>query len=192
MSKSKMKPCKSCGHEISAKGKVTCPNCGHVNKKPFYTKIWFILLVLVLGFGVLGSLGGDNEVKPSTETPSTPSNSTVVSTPDPEPTPIEPTDVIVDDLLDMLDENALKASNTYKDEYVRVTGILSNIDAQGDYFTLGRVDKKLTFISVMCKIDDEHLDQVMDFIKEQEVTVIGTISNVGEVLGYTLEVESIE
>lgn len=35
----KMTKCKSCGHEIAATGKVTCPSCGRVNKKPFYKRV---------------------------------------------------------------------------------------------------------------------------------------------------------
>lgn len=41
-------------------------------------------------------------------------------------------------------------------------------------------------------IKENHIDAVMEFEKEQKVTVIGTISDVGEIMAYTLKVESIE
>lgn len=60
----KLKPCKSCGHEISAKGKVKCPECGAVNKPPIYKRGWFIVLAVIIVLGMIGSLGdnGDNEL----------------------------------------------------------------------------------------------------------------------------------
>lgn len=35
MASNKMTKCKTCGNEISAKGKVTCTGCGRVNKNQF-------------------------------------------------------------------------------------------------------------------------------------------------------------
>jgi len=55
----KMRKCKSCGAEISSKGKVACPSCGRVHKKPFYTRWWFILLVLIIISGGAAGRGGD-------------------------------------------------------------------------------------------------------------------------------------
>jgi len=44
---SKMINCKSCGKEI-AKSAKSCPSCGAKNKKPFYLRWWFILIVLMV------------------------------------------------------------------------------------------------------------------------------------------------
>ena len=52
---SKFVRCKVCGQEISKKAPY-CPQCGAVNKKPIYKRVWFILLVVVLVANVLGSL----------------------------------------------------------------------------------------------------------------------------------------
>jgi SAM-dependent MidA family methyltransferase len=104
----------------------------------------------------------------------------------------EPMVVTVDELMDALNENALKASKTYKDQYVEVRGKLSNIDSSGDYFSLDPLSEQYTFINVQCYIEEEHLDTVMEFNGEQEVTVVGTITDVGEVMGYSLDVESIK
>lgn len=65
MAKNNMRECKSCGHEIAAKGKVTCPNCGAVNNKPIYKRAWFIILAVILVFGIIGSsIGGSDDTMP--------------------------------------------------------------------------------------------------------------------------------
>jgi len=98
----------------------------------------------------------------------------------------------VNELVDALNSNALKASNTYKGQYVELTGKLATIDSSGKYFSLGRTDDELSFTTVLCNINKEHLAQVENFTDEQEVTVIGTITSVGEILGYSLDVETIK
>lgn len=60
LTSNKMTKCKSCGTEISAKGKVTCPSCGRVNKKPIYKRAWFIILSVIIVLGVIGGLGSDD------------------------------------------------------------------------------------------------------------------------------------
>ncbi len=109
----------------------------------------------------------------------------------PEPT-VAPIVVTTDGLFDELNGNALKASKTYKGQYVELKGKLSTIDSSGDYFSLGSLTNDFSFDTVLCNIKEEHLDTVMEFSNEQEVTVIGTITDVGEFLGYTLEVELIK
>ena len=52
----KMIKCKHCGEEI-AKSAKTCPKCGGKNKKPFYKKLWFWLIVIVI-IGIAGSSSG--------------------------------------------------------------------------------------------------------------------------------------
>ncbi len=99
--------------------------------------------------------------------------------------------VTVDQLYDELETNALKASTTYKDQYIEITGKLSNIDAQGDYFNLSPLNDEWSFDSVQCYIDKEYLDQVINFTMDSEIVVRGEITQVGEVLGYSLEVDLI-
>ena len=50
--------CKACGNGI-AKSAKTCPHCGFRNKKPFYTKWWFWLIVVLLVLGAIGSNGDE-------------------------------------------------------------------------------------------------------------------------------------
>lgn len=70
MSKAKLTTCKACGQEISAVGKkVTCPSCGHVHKKPFYKRAWFIILMVVIVLGTIGNIGRDSSTTTTDATP---------------------------------------------------------------------------------------------------------------------------
>jgi colicin import membrane protein len=64
LGKSKLTNCSACGSVIASGHKVVCPSCGKVNKKPIYKRVWFIVLIVVLSLGIIGSLlGGDNQVQ---------------------------------------------------------------------------------------------------------------------------------
>lgn len=73
---------------------------------------------------------------------------------------MDPIDVTVDQLYDELKENALKASNTYKGKYIRLTGNLMTIDSDGKYFSLEPMNDEWSFNSVNCNIEKKHLDKV--------------------------------
>lgn len=199
MAKSKMTTCKSCGNEISAKGKVTCPHCGRVNKKPIYKRFWFIAIVLVLAISVIGGLGSDdsdtpsepNKVTGNQAASNTSENPATQEEPVSEPKP-EPIDVTIDELDEMLETNALKAADTYKGKYVRLTGLLHNVDASGKYFSLESPNAQFTLIGFNCDIKEKHRDTVMNLVMGEPVTVVGTISSVGEVAGYRMDVDIIE
>ena len=80
----KLISCKACGEEIAKKAKK-CPHCGAKNKKPFFKKWWFWLIVIMM----IGSCGSNS--KPATEPATTPTT-TVTVAPTAEPT-TEPTTV---------------------------------------------------------------------------------------------------
>jgi hypothetical protein len=155
-------------------------------KKPIYKRWWFIVgIVLIIVIGAGGAMGGGDDKAPSGDT-----NNTAEEPAD--ETAKTPTAVTVDELMDALEENALKAADKYNGMYVEVTGELSSIDASGDYFSLFPANDDWAFTGVQCDIEEGHLDRVMEFSDGQSVTVVGTISDVGEVLGYWLDVETIK
>lgn len=59
MGKVKMIQCKACGAEIASTAK-TCPKCGAKNKKPFYKKVWFWILVAIVLIGAIGGGSGQS------------------------------------------------------------------------------------------------------------------------------------
>lgn len=56
---SKMIQCKSCSKEIASNAK-SCPNCGAKNKKPFYKRGWFIVVVVFVLLYAIGTSGSDD------------------------------------------------------------------------------------------------------------------------------------
>ena len=44
--------CKTCSKEIASSAK-SCPSCGAKNKKPFYKKVWFWVIVVI----IIGAIG---------------------------------------------------------------------------------------------------------------------------------------
>lgn len=106
--------------------------------------------------------------------------------------PIEYVDVTVDELTAALDNNPLKAKQTYQDAHVRLTGVLNNIDSSGNYFNVNNGDQ-YSFDSVYCSIlDDATLDRIASSSIGDTLVVCGTVTDVGEVLGYYVDVDYIE
>ncbi|MDQ7095012.1 hypothetical protein REC12_15555 [Desulfosporosinus sp. PR] len=141
---------------------------------------------------------GKNNNTPSTPTtaPVNQSNTAQSSSTSPTSAPEQakpaPMVITADKLMEDLKSNALNASNNYKGKYVEVTGKLSNIDSNGEYFDITPMNDEFAIIGVQCYITEEQKATVAKFTKDQKVTVIGTISDVGEILGYSLKVESIK
>ena len=95
------------------------------------------------------------------------------------------------ELSDALDENALKASQTYKDKYLEVTGTFFTVDSDGKYFSLD-CDTDVIFNVIHIQIDDDMLDTVANLKSGDKVTVKGECVDVGECLGYNIKAEEIK
>jgi hypothetical protein len=151
--------------------------------RPWFKKkrIWILGFILIAA--ISSSLGGGSDSSSSSSSSSS-SETTNVETQEPA------TKVTADQLLSELESNALAAKNNWEDKRVTITGTLSNIDASGDYFTL-RGNNEFSFINVQVYIDESFVDAVSAFNKGQKVTVTGKISGVGEILGYSVDAESI-
>lgn len=96
-------------------------------------------------------------------------------------------------MIDELNENALRAENTYQDKYVEVTGNIANFDSDGAYISLEPMGDEWTLTSVMCYIKTpEQKDYLLSKNVGDTVTVKGKIKSIGEVLGYSIDIDSIE
>ena len=193
MSNNKMTTCKTCGKEMARSAKV-CPSCGAKNKKPFFTRPWFIAIVALIIIGAIASGGKSESGNTTTVADKTNSNNSEVKDNTAESTTIaiEYVDYTVDDLMAQLEENALKASNDHKGENVRITGKLNNIDSSGKYISLVP-NTDFAIIGVQCYIkNDETKSKVAELSKDSLVTLTGKITDVGEVLGYSLNIDNIE
>lgn len=183
MAKDKMTTCKHCGQEIAASAKV-CPHCGGKNKPPIYKRWWFIAIIVII---VLAAIGGSGSSDSSGSTSSTATSKTAVSSSSSEAA-IEYTAYTVTELSEDLDSNALKAADKYKGQYVELTGRLSVIDSNGKYISIIDSTDEWAITGVQCYIkNDEQKQVVMDMSIGDEIVVKGKITDVGEVLGYFLD-----
>lgn len=162
------------------------------NKKPFYKKKWFIALSVIFILWAIGSSIGDNE-KPKEVA----SNQTVSSNQN-EKKPVEEAKEIayikVDarKMIKELKDNGLKAQKDYKNQYVEVTGEICNIDSSGDYIGIEGVNSNFNLTPIMCYLqNDEQRDVVIKSGKGNTVVIKGKVTNVGEVMGYSIDVDEI-
>lgn len=97
--------------------------------------------------------------------------------------------VSVAQLVDDLDANAMNAKETYKGGYYRITGVVSNIDASGKYIDLDPEGVLYNFTNVQCYLND---DAARDYVRQistgDSVTLCGQITEVGEFMGYSVDV----
>lgn len=149
---------------------------------------WVVLAVVAVG--VIGAVGGNSD---SNTTSSSSTSTKTESTKEVDtPTPIEYTAVSVNDMMSDLDSNAMGASDKYKGKYLEITGKLSNIDAAGKYIDL-MADGDFEIIGVQCYIkNDDQKSKIASMSKGDTVTLKGKCTDVGEVLGYSLDIEEIE
>ena len=82
----------------------------------------------------------------------------------------------------------MKAADKYKGQYVELTGRLSVIDSNGKYISIVDSTDEWAITGVQCYIkNDEQKQVVMDMSIGDEIVVKGKITDVGEVLGYFLD-----
>lgn len=176
-----LKLCKTCGAEISANAKI-CPKCGAKNKKPIYKRAWLIILVLIIIIAVIAAGSSGESGDTSQGTAKVEDNAK-----------IEYAAYTVDDLVGDLEDNAMNAEDKYADQYVEITGKLSNIDSDGGYIGLEPLsDENFTFISVQCYIKDDNQKDVIKSVSTGDTLVIkGKVTDIGEVMGYSIDIDSI-
>ena len=162
-----------------------------------FKKVGIVLVLIVLAGAIFGGSGESSSKKEdggSTEAVEQAKDEEApADTPSEEPEPVvEYQDVTVDDLTALLEDNPLKAKKAYQDAPVRLTGVLNNVDSSGDYFSLNNGDE-WSFSSIHCDIEDEAtLDRIASASIGDTLVVCGTITDVGEVLGYYMDVDYVE
>lgn len=144
--------------------------------------------LIMLGVIISVASGGGGSGSDSAKTGSSATASTSADTPPAKPALV----VSARELIAVLAGNALKAKNTYEDKQVTVAGYVGNIDASGKYFSLDPAPDAVVFAGVQVQTGDKFKDQLANLSKGQAVTVTGKITNVGEVLGYSLKAETIK
>lgn len=107
---------------------------------------------------------------------------------------IEYIECLASQLMKDLNENAMRAQSTYKGEFVEITGKLSTIDASGKYISLEPENGDFTFItSIICYTqDDSQKEKIMEISRGDIITIKGKITEVGEVMGYSIDIDEIK
>lgn len=172
-----MKICKACGKEVNKKA-VICPHCGVKIKKPIYKKFWFWCLIGIIAIAIIAGSSDSTSTIPTT-------NSVVEN--------IEYTVIEIDTLFKDLHNNALKAEKTYQDNYIEITGYVTNIDSDGSYISIGSKTDEYWLDSIMCYIkNNDQLNVIMEKTENDKVIIKGQISDIGEVMGYSLDIHEIQ
>ena len=97
-----------------------------------------------------------------------------------------------DDLDEALEKNAAAARDTYYKKHVEVTGKLGTIDSELTYISLMSLTNEWDFNGIYCKVKNNEQKQIIKTLsKDQEITIRGKITDVGEVLGYYLDITEI-
>lgn len=176
-----------------AEAEVKRPSPSSSSKPPQKKKKHTVLKVIGIVFavffiiGIIGSLSSDDAGSSGSS-----SAAASVATSKPTSTPITYTSVDAQKLVDDLKDNALNAANTYKGQYISVTGQVSNIDASGQYIDIDPVGSTLNFTFIQCYIKTDDVRNVVASLSKGDViTVNGKCDDVGEVMGYSINIDSI-
>lgn len=180
----KTKKCKKC-KELINKNAKKCPHCGANQKMP----VWVIVLIVIVVIAIIGGIENNSS---SDSNNSQNNNTTNDTTNNNTSKPIEYIKVSKDDLDEALDNNAALARETYNGKYLEITGKLGTIDSELKYISLYSNTKEYDFVGIHCKVkNNEQKEIIKTLVKDQEITVKGKITDVGEVLGYYLDITEI-
>ena len=178
--------CKECGKEISKDAEI-CPHCGKkIKKGNLFLKI--VGLIFIIGFiGNLIHNDESNNVSYSNSQRQSTLHKMVYSDNNSKiPENVEYQKITLGTLEKNLQENAARAQQQYQGVYVEFDGRLEVIDANGEYFSV----QSGSFLSdIHCSIKNEQQKQVLiSKNKGNIVHVKGKITQVGEILGYRIDV----
>ena len=152
-------------------------------KKPLYKKWWFWVLIVIVVIIILPS-GNSNTGETNSGSKKVEMRQNITYT-----------QYKAKDLFDELENNAMKAEQTHQNEYVEIEGYLSVIDSDGEYISIGANPNayEYMFDSIHCSFtDDNQKNVVMNMSKDDKLIVKGQITEIGEILGYMLDIHSIE
>ena len=123
----KLTHCKVCGTELSNGAKI-CPQCGQPRRKPFYRRIWFILLVIIVALNAVRSFNAARNERLHEQ------NGYGIFT------LADGTQISARDINALYDESPVAAKNTYAGQTATVTMEVTSISdwAIEDYISLIR------------------------------------------------------
>lgn len=107
----------------------------------------------------------------------------------PTSTQIQYEKVDLQDMLDELDANALRAEVKYQDKYIEIAGEIRNFDSDGKYISIAPYGAGILGERVMCYLTDPtHKTFLLEKNVGDAVTIRGKVYSIGEVLGYSVKI----
>lgn len=105
-------------------------------------------------------------------------------------------EISADQLVNELESNAAKASKTYKGKDLKIVGgTVGVIDADANYFSL-RDSNSFSLTNITCDARGKNMKaikaQIVEFSKNQPIVVYGRVSDVGEIMGYRVDIDKLE
>lgn len=103
--------------------------------------------------------------------------------------PIQYAKVSIQDMLDELDANALRAEEKYQGKYIEITGEIQNFDSDGMYISISPAGSPLWIDRIMCYLtDSSHKSFLLEKNTGDIITVRGKVFSIGEVIGYSISI----
>lgn len=110
----------------------------------------------------------------------------------PTSTQIQYEQVNLQDMLDELNANALRAEEKYQGKHIEITGEIRNFDSDGKYISIAPCGTGVLGERVMCYLaDTTHKAFLLEKNVGDMVTIKGKVFSIGEVLGYSVKIAEI-
>lgn len=177
-------------------------------KKPIHKRWWFWGIIIVVSILIIGKIipSSDKNEPISINSSEKQVNNSSNNNSSPESNNSPTTELVIEpeidyeiyaitELFDALEDNALKAKNDFVGKYVTVLGYLDTIDSSGKYISIGADPDDYNYFldSIHCtlKKDSDQLDKIMKMSVGDTISVQGKITDVGELLGFSMTVDNI-
>lgn len=167
-------------------------------KKKRGWKFWGAIIVVCL---LIGSCMSGNKDDSKTTTSSQPAATTEQkASSDAKQPPAEKqvnyTEVTIDQLINDVKGNAAKAQKNYKGKDLKIVGgHVGTIDSDADYIGLDS-DQDFTMVNIQCFARGKNAkalkEQIIDLNKNQRLVVYGRCTDVGELMGYMIDMDKME
>ena len=148
---------------------------------------------VLIAIALIGSCAGGGSKDKSESTSSTSSSSNTSSS---QAKQKVYNDADVNTLIKEAKENAAAANSNYKDKDIKIIGgKIDNIDSDLKYLTIEGTDPNYSMIHISCRIDGKNKDlkdSILKLKKKQAVTVYGHVTEVGDLVGYSVKLDKIE
>lgn len=177
----KEKTCKNCGQAVDKKA-VICTACGVKIKKTLFKKWWFWVIIAVVVIVIGASVGNEETTVTKNDSAQDVAEEILYETVD------------LQTMFNDLDSNAMKAETNYQKKNIEFKCKIKNFDSDGNYIGVEPVGaSEWNFATAICYIKNE---SQKDFLIQKNVgdiiTIRGKVKSIGEVLGYSIDINEVQ